>query len=165
MKNALFLAALSLGLSACTVTVRPGAAVVVPARQANLIQNFQPVRGEGSTYFVGESVQLRLTTRTAGYVTLVSLDPDGYGDVLARGVYVGAGTTVFPRAEDRVTYDIRPPRGLQRVRAIFTSVRPTNTIVFSGRYGENEFRTYTDAYVRPYDAGQRDVFETFFYIR
>lgn len=166
MKKALLLAALSAGLGACTVTVRPGATVVTaPAAQANIIQNFQPTRGEGSTYFVGESVSFRISTRQAGYLTLVSLDPDGYGSVLARNLYVPAGTTVLPRPGDNVTLDLTPPRGLQRVRAIFTAERPTSNIVFSGRYDQNGWNTYTDAYVRPYGPQQRDIDETFFYIR
>ncbi|AFZ68523.1 DUF4384 domain-containing protein [Deinococcus peraridilitoris] len=164
MNKALLLTALSLGLSACTVSVRPGV-TVVSAAQANLIQNFQPSRGEGSSYFVGESVSFRFSSRTAGYLTLVSLDPNGRGNVLQQNIYVPAGTTVLPRPSDRVTFDLTPPRGLQRVRAIFTTVRPTTQIVFSGQYDRGGWNTYTDSYVQGYGPEQRDVYETFFYIR
>ncbi len=163
MKKVLLLATLSLGLGACTVTVRPGASVSVS--QANIIQRFAPDRGEGSNYSVGESVRFELNTRVAGYVTLVSLDPNGNGNVLARNVFVPAGTTIFPRAEDRVTFDIQPPRGLQRVRAIFTTARPTSSISFSGTYSRGEWTTTTEAYLRPYGANERDVIVTFFYRR
>lgn len=163
MKNVMLLTLGALALSACTVTVRPGTSVT--ASSNNLIADLRPDRGEGSTYFVGESVRFRFATRAAGYVTLVSLDPDGYGDVLVRNVYVPAGTTVFPRPGDAFTFDLAPPRGVQRVRAIFTTNRTSAQIVFSGRYDQNGWRTYTDAYLEPVGSSQRDVAETFFYIR
>lgn len=170
MKRAFALCLAALSLSACTVTVRPGASVssptVIPVNNSNLLLDLAPDRGEGSTYFVGDTVRFRVSTRTPGYVTLVSLDPDGYGNVLVRGAFVNAGTTVFPRAQDgQGSYQLTPPRGVQRVRAIFTSVRPTSDIVFSGRYDESGFRNTTDIYVRPYNASERDVAETFFFIR
>ena len=162
-RRALLLGALSLGLGACTVTVRPN--VSVQNTSSNLIVGLRPDRGVGASYAVGQSLRLRLTTRTAGYVTLVSLDPDGYSNVLIRGAYVPAGTTVFPRAQDNVSYDLRPPRGLQRVRAIFTTVRPTSTVVFSGRYDVNRWNDTTTTYVNTYGPSQRDIVETYFYIR
>ncbi|PYE55173.1 DUF4384 domain-containing protein [Deinococcus yavapaiensis] len=163
MKNVMLLTLGALALSACTVAVRPG--VSVTASSSNLIADLQPDRGEGSTYFVGERVRFRFTTRASGYVTLVSLDPDGYGNVLVRDTYVPAGTTLFPRPSDAFTFDLTPPRGVQRVRAIFTTNRATAQIVFSGRYDQNGWRTYTDTYLQPVGASQRDVAETFFTIR
>lgn len=163
MRKALLLGALALGLGACTVSVRPN--VSLEYSGANLISGLSPDRGTGASYSVGERVRLRLTTRVPGYVTLVSLDPDGHGNVLVRGAYVGAGTTVFPRPQDGVTYDLRPPRGLQRVRAIFTTVRPTSTIIFSGRYDLNRWNDATTTVIQPYQASERDIFETYFYIR
>ncbi|WP_027481451.1 DUF4384 domain-containing protein [Deinococcus pimensis] len=160
MKKSLLLAALSLGLGACTVSVRPGVSVNVS--QANLVTNFQPDRGEGSTYFVGERIRFNLSTARDGYVTVVSLDPDGRGDVLLNNAFVRAGTSTIG-ADNR--FQITPPRGVQRVRVIFTTERPSSTLVFRGQYSRGEWNTYTESYVRPYGVEQRDVYETFFYIR
>lgn len=160
MKKIFLLATLGLGLSACTVSVRPGVSVSVT--QSNLVQNFQPDRGEGSTYFVGERIRFNLRTARDGYITVVSLDPDGRGDVLVRNAFVRSGNSVIGSQNE---LQITPPRGLQRVRVIFTTVRPSNTIVFSGRYDRGEWNTYTESYVRPYGVEQRDVYETFFNIR
>ena len=75
MRTALLLGSLALGMSACTVSVRPN--LSVDYGSSNLIASLQPDRGAGSSYDVGSNVRFLLTTRTAGYVTLVSLDPDG----------------------------------------------------------------------------------------
>ncbi|AZI42858.1 DUF4384 domain-containing protein [Deinococcus psychrotolerans] len=163
MRNAFLLGSLALGLSACSVTVQSNAGL--SGSRSNLISSFTPARGEGSTYPIGSQVSFNLTTRTAGYVTLISLDPNGRGNVLVRGAAVGAGTTTFPRAEDRVTYDVREPYGLQRVRAIFTRVRPTVDVVLQGQYSGDTWNTVTSSYLRPYALTDRDVQETFFYIR
>jgi len=162
MKKALLLACLSVGLSACTITLRSGPTL---STSASHIRDFRPERGESSSYYVGENVRFRLTTGTAGYVTLVSLDPDGYGNVLVRDAYVNAGTTVFPRAQDAVNFTVAPPRGLQRVRAIFTRTRPASVIVFTGRYDANTWNTHTNAYATTHGTQDRDVWETYFYIR
>lgn len=132
---------------------------------SNLIAGLRPDRGEGATYFVGEEVRISVTTRAAGYVTLVALQPGGVASVLARSVYVNAGTTTFPRAQDGVTYNVAAPRGLQRVRAIFTRVRPSTELVLSGVYDGTRWNTVTTQYVQPYAVADRDVQETHLYIR
>lgn len=154
---------LALGLSACTVTVRPN--LNVQFAGGNLIAGLSPDRGEGSTYVTGEEVRIRVTTRAAGYVTLVALQSNGYASTLAQNVYVGAGTTTFPRAQDGQVYNVAPPRGVQRVRAIFTRVRPTSGLVLSGTYDGARWNTATTAYVTNVPQADRDVQETFFYIR
>ncbi len=171
MKQALLLGALALGLSACRVTVQPstvqpgvvqpGAGVSVAARP-NLITTLRPERGAGSVYYVGERVRFDVRTRTAGYLTLVALDPDGYGNVLLRDTYVAAGRTLVGA---NYALQITPPRGLERVRAIFTTSRPRGNIVFSGRYDQRGFNSYTDSYLNGYGPGARDVAETYLYIR
>ncbi|MDL2343424.1 DUF4384 domain-containing protein [Deinococcus sp. MIMF12] len=161
-KFALF-GALALGLSSCTVTV--GSTLGLAGSRSNLIAELRPDRGEGATYRVGEEVRFRITTRTPGYLTLVALQPGGVASTLVQGVYVQAGTTVFPRPQDGVTYNVAAPRGLQRVRAIFTRVRPTTELVFSGVYTEGRWNTATTTYVQPYAAADRDVQETSLYIR
>ncbi|GHF49468.1 hypothetical protein HNQ07_002498 [Deinococcus metalli] len=161
--TAVIASALAVGLSACTVSVRPN--LTLQASGGNLISGLKPDRGEGSSYAVGENVRINVGTRAAGYVTLVALQSNGYASVLARNVYVQPGTTSFPRAQDGVVYTIAPPRGIQRVRAIFTRVRPTTDLVISGYYDGDRWNTFTNAYVSPYPQADRDVQETFFYIR
>lgn len=163
MRTALLFGALALGLSSCTVSVRSNLGLV--GGDSNLIANLRPDRGEGGTYFVGEEVRISVTTRTAGYVTLVALQPNGYASTLVQGAYVNAGTTTFPRAQDRVTYNVAAPRGLQRVRAIFTRVRPSTELVLSGVYDGTRWNTVTTQYVQPYAVADRDVQETYLYIR
>ncbi len=163
MRTALLLGPLALGLSACTLNVQTTAGL--SGARSNLIGSFQPGRGEGSTYQVGEQVSFTFSTRVPGYLTLVSLDPTGYSNVLIRGAAVSAGTTTFPRAEDGVSYTVSEPRGLQRVRAIFTRVRPSAEIALQGSYTGDTWNTATNSYIRPYALNDRDVQETFFYIR
>ncbi|SEJ85625.1 protein of unknown function [Deinococcus reticulitermitis] len=160
---ALLLGSLALGLSACTVTVRPNTGLAVSS--SNLITRFAPTKGVGANYFVGEAVSFNVTTRAPGYLTLLALNPDGSANVLAQNVYVAAGTTVFPRPQDGVTYNVAPQRGLQLVRAIFLRVRPTTDLVLGGSYDNGRWNTVTNAYVAPYAYADRDVQETYLYIR
>lgn len=161
--TALIASTLALGLSACTVSVRPNLGLQVSG--SNLISGLKPDRGEGSTYAVGESVRILVGTRSPGYVTLVALQSNGYASVLVRNVYIQPGTTAFPRAQDGQSFTVAPPRGVQRVRAIFTRVRPSSDLVVSGTYDSSGFNTVTNAYVTSYPQADRDVQETFFYIR
>lgn len=161
MRTALLLGSLALGLSACTVSVRSNVGLV----GGNLIANVRPDRGEGGAYFVGDSVRILVTTRAAGYVTLVALQPNGFASTLVRNVYVNPGTTVFPRPQDGVTYNVAPPRGLQRVRVLFTRVRPASDLVLNGAYTGDRWNVATNQYLTPYAPADRDVQETYFYIR
>jgi Domain of unknown function (DUF4384) len=167
MRNVFLIGSLALGsfgLSACTVSVRPN--LSVSYNDSNLIAGLKPDRGQGSSYAVGSTVRFLVATRTAGYVTLVSLDPDGYSDVLVRNAFVNAGTTSFPRARDgAASFSVAPPRGYQRVRAIFTSVRPVTDLYFQGTYDQGRWNETTNAYVQGYEPAERDVQETYFYIR
>ncbi|GGK85494.1 DUF4384 domain-containing protein [Deinococcus radiotolerans] len=162
MRNAILLGTLALGLSACSVTVRPN--LGLQGSDSNLITTLRPDRGEGSTYAVGEAVRFVVSTRAAGYVTLIALQ-GGEASTLIRNAYVPAGTTVFPRAQDGVTYNVSYPRGLQRVRAIFTRVRPTSDLVLRGTYDEGRWNATSTAYIQPYAVQDRDVQETYLYIR
>ncbi|WP_027459848.1 DUF4384 domain-containing protein [Deinococcus murrayi] len=163
MRHLALLGALALGLSSCTVTV--GSNFGLAGSRSNLIADLRPDRGEGATYRVGDEVRFVVTTRTPGYLTLVALQPGGMASVLVQGVPVPAGTTVFPRPQDGVTYNVAPPLGVQRVRAIFTRVRPTTELVLSGVYDQGRWNTVTTTYVQPYAAADRDVQETYLYIR
>ena len=161
-KTALLAGTLALGLSACTVSVRPNTGI---NGSGNLITRLTPDRGEGSAYRVGEIVRLSVTTRADGYLTLLALEPNGSANVLVQNAYVRAGTTTFPRAEDGVVYNVAGQTGLQRVRAIFTRVRPTTDLVLGGVYDDGRWNTVTTQYLTPYAVADRDVQETYIYIR
>ena len=152
MSRHLLLAVLTLGLgtglSSCTLqTERPN--LGLNTSQRNLIAGIVPDRGEGAAYRQGDEVRLRVSVREPGYLTLVARQPDGSAQVLVRDVYVDRGTTVFPRAGDRVTYNVDAPNGLQVVRAIFTRIRAGGGLAVDGA-------ALTQA--------DRDVQETYFYI-
>lgn len=165
MRTSLLLSAsaLALGLSACTVNVRPNTGLSGSGN--NLIADLRPDRGEGSTYAIGEQVRIRVTTRTPGYLTLIALQSNGAASTLVRNMPVQAGTNVFPRPQDGVTFSVGAPRGVQHVRAIFTRVRPTTDLVLRGTYDNGQWNAVSEQYVSPYAAADRDVQETYFYIR
>jgi hypothetical protein len=163
MRSLLVLGALSLTLSACTVNVRPN--LGLSGSSSNLITSVRPDRGEGGNYAIGEALRISVTTRTAGYVTLLALNPGGAATALVRDAYVQAGTTTFPRASDNVTYNVAAPRGLQRVRVLFTRVRPTTDLVLGGVYDGNRWNRASQDYLNNYAPADRDVQETYLYIR
>ena len=169
MYKAIVFGMLALGIGACAPTTRTTVTldpyVSVQVNDSNLITGLRPDRGEGSNYAVGEAVRLLFSARTPGYVTLIALQSNGYASTLVQNAYVDAGTTVFPRAEDGVVYNLGQPRGVQRVRAIFTRVRPTSSIVLSGSYDSTRWNSVTTAYLDPYASSDRDVQETYLYIR
>ncbi len=149
--------------SACTVTVRPGGFVGSDLSLSGVIQDFQPTRGRGSEYYVGEDVQFRLATNQSGYVTLTALDPDGKVYVFERNIPVNSGTTYLPLANARHVYTVNPPGGLQRVRASFTSQPTDGSVRYSGRSGDGEWTSAIQIELRP--SPVRDIAETSFYIR
>lgn len=174
MKPYAILAAGALMLSACSITVADRS---VPARPTAVIEaqpggvsgvslgysrvRVSPDRGQGTNYFVGERVRFSVFVPENGYLSLLSLDPDGRSNYLIRNVPVRAGTTVFPRAEDRVTYDLVPPRGLQRVQAIFTP-QPL-TLQLGVTY--SSYAGWQTAITGQLGGRNAEVTETFFYIR
>ena len=63
------------------------------------------------------------------------------------------------------SFSVAPPRGYQRVRAIFTRARPGTDLYFQGSYDQGRWNDATNSYVQSYSAADRDVQETYFYIR
>lgn len=158
---------LAAALSACTVYVRPGqpssGQISVPLN--DVITDFQPSRGAGAVYYLGENIQFRIRTNQSGYITLSAMDPDGRVYVLARNIYVPAyRTTILPTPEMRVTFSAAPPTGFHRVRASFTS-SPTNTgqVRYQGRSGLQAWSIAIDHDIDGYPV--RDVAETTLTIR
>lgn len=157
------LIALTLLASACTITVRPGGFVSPDIALSGVIQDFQPTRGRGADYYVGENLEFRLVTNQSGFVTLTALDPDGKVYVFERNIPVQAGTNYLPLAGARHVYTVQPPVGMQRVRASFTSNRTDGSVSYIGRYGDGEWTSAIQVDIRP--SPVRDVVETYFYIR
>jgi hypothetical protein len=157
------LAVLALLVSACTIYVRPGTVSDVDVDLSDVIVDFRPTRGEGSTYYVGEEIEFYIDTTQSGYVTLSAIDPDGSVYVFSRNIPVGPGRTVLPLPSQRVAFSAAPPRGFHRVRAHFTPQRTDETVTFRGRYGDGEWTSAITLEIRAYPV--RDVEETYLYIR
>lgn len=141
MKRSFLALTLTLALGACTfyVSPRPGASVQVTplpgtsqpdivVTETSLVSEFAPTRGAGSVYNLGESISFRVRATRSGYATLTATGPDGVASVFARGVYIQGGTDVLlPTPQERATYTLTPPRGLQRVTLTF-SQNATSTL-------------------------------------
>ena len=149
-------AALGLLITACTITISPAPGITITL--SDEILEFHPTRGAGATYFVGENIEFRLTTRTAGYVPLTAIDPDGTVYELSRNVRVPGGTVFIPTREQRVVYTAAPPRGVHRIRVSFTPRPTSGTIVYRERRGDAEWSAAIELELRPYEV--RDVAET-----
>ena len=163
----LLVLALSVLLTGCRVTITPGT-VSFNARfgieLSPVIQLFEPTRGSGATYVVGDSIAFRILTDRSGYITLSAIDPDGTVYVFARNIFVRGGeTTTISGVDARTIFTLQPPRGLHRVRAAFTPSQ-TNTATFSYQSvrGDDNWTRIIVSEVRPYDV--RDIAETRFFL-
>jgi len=166
MKKFAVLLGLTALLSACTITLRPGdvqVGVSVEFDLSDVIARFEPDRGRGATYYVGEEVRFVVSLRRPGYVSLVAIDPDGRTYEFEHGVYLPAGTHELPLPGMRHRYVIEPPTGKQRVRVIYTDTRP-GSVYFRGVYSTDGFNDRLRLYFRQSYAQVRDLKETYFYI-
>ena len=128
-----------------------------------IISGFAPDRGEGGKYNLRERVFFGFTLSKAGYVTLVTTDPDTTTVVLERSVELPAGTHTFPLKTDRnaqgqATYLVLPPTGLSRFRLIYTDAPVQASGLFSGKLSEDQLNRQTQTYIA--SAKSRDVAET-----
>jgi hypothetical protein len=169
MKKTLLLLtlALSVVLTSCRVTITPGT-VSFDARfgieLSPVIQVFEPTRGSGASYVVGDSIAFRILTDRSGYITLSAIDPDGDVYVFARNIFVRGGeTTTISGLDSRTIFTLQPPRGLHRVRAAFTPSQ-TNTATFTYRSvrGDDNWTRIIVSEVRPFEV--RDIAETRFFL-
>ena len=129
-----------------------------------IISGFAPDRGEGGRYQLRERVFFSFNLSQPGYVTLVTMDPDGTTVVLERNVQLPAGRHTLPLATDRnaqgqATYLVVPPLGPSRFRLLYSNVPATNRELFRGKLSNEEFNRHTQAYLN--GAQVRDVAETF----
>jgi len=166
MKKLAVLLGLAALLSACTITFRPGdvqVGVSVGFDLSDVIARFEPDRGRGAIYSVGEEVRFVVTLRRPGYVSLVAIDPDGHTYEFEHGVYLSAGTYELPLPGMRHRYVVEPPTGKQRVRVVYTDTRP-GTVYFRGVYDADGFNNRLRLYFQQSYAQVRDLKETYFYI-
>ena len=160
----------SLLLAGCAVYVSPDHLQVAGRYRialGNVIRVFEPNRGQGATYNVGEEIRFRIVTSRSGYVTLTAIDPDGFVYVLGpRNTYVDAGETILPVARDNIRFTAAPPRGFHRVRVSFTP-QPTDTTVtvYRGRRGVDTWTETIVTEVERYPSDARDIAETNLFIR
>jgi len=164
-RNLVFLILLGL-LSACTLTIRPGDVSVgigVDVELTNVITRFEPDRGTGSIYYVGDEVRFVITLQRPGYISLIAIDPDGRTYEFEHGLYLSAGTHILPPPETHHQYIADYPTGKQRVRAVYTNSRPTS-VHFQGIYNRERFNERLRLYFNNCYATNRDLAETYFYI-
>jgi hypothetical protein len=131
----------------------------------DVITHFAPSRGIGANYGVGESIAFNVQTTSDGYLTLTSIDPDGFVHTFARNIHVEGGVRHRIEGPDRRhIFTVEPPRGLLRIRASFTSGRTdTSRVDYEQRRGEEAWTQGISVELRPYDT--RDVAETHIYVR
>lgn len=163
----IYLAAALLLLSACTIYVNPdGTSVDIgDLDYGEVITEFEPDRGDGASYDIGDDISFRVRTARDGYLTLSVLNPDGTIDVFGRNLFVRGGRTVLiPDLGSRFSYEVGGPRGLNRVRASFTT-RETDTerVIYRGQRGEDTWTRIIESDTRDYDV--RDVAQASFYAR
>jgi hypothetical protein len=145
-------------LSACTITLE-GVTLSYRLDLTPAILRFEPDRGAGATYFVGEEIRFLLTLGRLGWVTLVVIDPDGRTYELDR-FYLGRGTHVLPPGAYR--YRLVPPRGLHRVRAVYTEAPPADRVRLEGVFTDWDARLRV--YLEASGARGYQVAETHFYL-
>ena len=169
MKRLILCLVLASALSACTVYVTPDGAAVGGGfgslETDEVITEFQPDRGDGATYNIGDDISFRVRTTRDGYLTLSSLNPDGNIDVFGRNIFVRGGrTNLIPGLDSRVAYQVGGPSGLNRVRASFTPLETdTGRVTYRGRSGQDIWTQTIESDIRSY--GVRDVAQTSFYVR
>jgi Domain of unknown function (DUF4384) len=164
-----FITLLILVLASCRITIAPGtvsvgANVRFGIEVSPVIQSFEPTRGTGSSYALGEAIAFRILTDRSGYVTLSAIDPDGSVYLLVQNLYVQGGvSTTISGQDSRTIFTLEPPRGLHRVRAAFTSsATGTASITYQSVHGDDNWTRIVVNDVRPYTV--RDIVETRFFL-
>jgi hypothetical protein len=160
---------IALGLSSCRVVVTPGNVSIgtnvrFGIEVSPIIQVFEPTRGAGANYVVGDAISFRILTNRSGYITLTAIDPDGSIYVLVQNLYVQGGlVTTISGPNARSIFTLQPPYGLHRVRAAFTpSPTGTASITYQSTRGEDNWTRIIVTDVTPYNV--RDIVETRFFI-
>jgi hypothetical protein len=164
----LSLALLALLLSACTIYVGPGSVqgrVTIGITLNDIIARFEPTKGSGGVYAVGEPIVFTLFARESGYITLTAIDPDGSVYAFARNMFVEGGrSNVLPGPSERFVFLADRPTGFHRIRASFTSGRTdTGRVTYVGSRGEEAWTNSITVELNDFPV--RDVAETSLIIR
>lgn len=156
-------------LGGCTVYVVEGepstrGTITLSFDLDQVITRFQPVRGPGASYRVGERIEFLIRTRQDGYIALTAIDPDGTVYTLGRNIRVRAGENrVLSGPGPRLEFVANPPTGLHRVRATFTAERTDqNRVRYEGRSGESGWTSAIRVELE--SARVRDVAETHLFV-
>ncbi len=158
-------------LSSCTVTFIPSD-VSISGRVRfgielnDVISEFRPDRGSGSSYRIGDSIGFVIRTNQSGYVTLTEIDPFGNVETFGRNIPVGMGTTIIngPDARSEFAIGSNSVSGLHRVRVSFTpSPTDLTRVTYRGIIGEDGWTNIIVTEVRPYTI--RDIAETTYFIQ
>ncbi len=162
------LLAIPLLLGACTVLVEPLDVRVRPptvtVRDAFLIRHFEPERGAGATYRIGDPIGFRVRAAQDGYVTLTAIDPTGEVYVFARNIRVRANRTEIIRGiSPRERFVVTAPEGLHRVSVHFKPARSDETVTFRGVSGYGTWQAQIRLELRAFPRG--DIAETHFTVR
>jgi hypothetical protein len=171
VKKILALAALVFSLSSCIVVVpdRPEPVTTNTSTRppvvttntrpsvANIILDFQPTRGNGASYRIGESITFRMNVARAGFVTLVFYNDGALPDFEIRNIAVQPGINLMPNNNTAVA---AAPTGVTRVRAFFTP-QPNSNISFLGGRGVTYLEDTTNTWLNSYPPELRDVKDTF----
>ncbi len=172
VKRILILAALAFSLSGCFIVVpddrpttvtRPTPTTPVFTNTnprpvvSNIIQDFQPTRGNGASYRVGESIVFRLSVNRPGFVTLVFYNDGSLPDYEIRNIAVQTGLNLIPNSNEVVASE---PTGVTRARAFFTP-QPNTNVSFLRGSGVSFFEDTSNAYLSPYPVELRDLKDTF----
>ena len=117
MRKGILLALLLLLLPACRVVITDAETEVgvrFGYRAGGVIQRFEPDRGPGAVYRVGEAVRFFVDLARPGYVTLVITDPDGRRYALEEARWLPAGWSELPPRWAGYRYTAEPPTGRHR---------------------------------------------------
>lgn len=146
--------------SASTTTVEGGVYIQFGVPVVNLISEFQPDRGQGGNYAIGERISLRVGVRRSGYITLVIYDPEGTVQLLGSEP-VSAGVNIVPT---RYALIAGAPHGRSFIRAFFSST--PRVYDYQGRgYSTSVWDRDTAQFLRSLPEDSRDVRQTYLDVR
>ncbi len=122
-------------LAGCRIVVE-GGEVRLGYRYGAVIHRFEPDRGPGGVYRVGEPVRFFLELAQPGYVTLVVTDPDGRRYAIETARWLPAGWNELPPRWAGYRYTADYPTGRHTVTAYYSRTRGSVTLTLEARSGE-----------------------------
>ncbi len=165
------LAAITLALTACTITLIPGDITLRGTMRfgievGDIITRFEPTRGAGARYRHGDPISFVIRTTSDGFITLTSISPDGTIQVIDRNIFVRGGADTFLPTRGNFIVDSRGGRdyGVNRVRALFTPEPTRGRVSYRGIWGESDWTHSIRVELEPFPVTARDLRETSFLI-